>query len=610
MLFDFFACINFNQKQQIEESPFLHQPPYSKLQYQERQDSSPVSEVISLHKGAKDSSSLFQNEQIEVYIYGYCITRLNSDYFTKKQKLSAHQLANAYQEIGDDFLDHVKGSFAILLIDKAAGKAKLYTDPFNVRPVYYMLHEQAFYISTSMATLVHQRQRLHLSNDLNYPAIIEYHLFEYSLKDDTYIKSIQNMPAGGSLTFSAGNIDLKKYWEAFRDLEIPGVQYSEKESVEGLNSLLKENLDMYLFYPERTAVALTGGYDSRTNLALLGNKSKDFFFYSYGSEGTFDLSIPANIAATQNLHYKQILLDQNFQQYFGKYAKMAIALGDGIAEASRANYPFAFRQLSPRYDYILTGLFGSELIKHPTSIGNFINQDMKDLLRSNNPEKTLDNILQKARTENIIDEEIMDQYAPEVRERVLSEPYVVNQHDFPVKYFYFLLMQGIRKYFMKEIKVERPFVSNIHPFLDLEFVELLLQTPFPWVYHWTGEKNLVRSLKTHRFYVSIMQRNRPALTRMLSTHGYTPAFIRHKMLLPVMALQYRYYKSRIRASGSFNSTEAVTTYLQKQLRKENRLPFLHLENTLNGQNTKEMIKMASLQQWMNTHQLNQQSVGA
>lgn len=611
MLFDFFACINFTEQPVLAESPFAQLSSYSKLQYREQKATSESAQVVSMHKGGRDKASYFQDETVEVYIFGYCFTKLKSSYYSRKKRLCARQLAKAYKELGDKLIHEIKGSFSVFLLDKQRKVCHLFTDPFNVRPLYYFVQDGSLCISTALQALVHYRQQRQLSNALNYPAIIEYYLFEYSLKDDTCIKSIQTMPPGGRLTFSTAGTNLQHYWDATTELNELQPVYSEKESIPKLEKLLKDNLSLYLFDPERTAVALTGGYDSRLNLALLGYQAKNHHFYSYGIRGTYDLSIPQQIARQQQLHYKSILLDQTYLDHYDKYAEMAIGLGDGIAEANRANYLYVFHQLCPRYDYILTGLFGSELIKHPTSMGNFINQDMKNLLLAPDPEQYLDQIFIKAKRQNFIDKDLLKEYEGQVKERVLSHPYIVNAHPFPIKYFYFLLMLGIRKYFMKEIKVERAYVSNLHPFLDLEFVELLLKTPFPWIYHWTGKKNLLRSMKTHRFYVSMIQRNNPELAWTLSTHGYTPALVNSKLMLPLMALQYRYYKNRIKAKGSFNSITSVKNYFQMQNTIQHDANFMHLDKGWEEEEeTRNLIKLASLQQWLHLNHLTPQKVSA
>ena len=608
MLFDFIAFVD-TQTTPDYPNPFDTLAPYPSLTYHTQEARSEQAQVFSLHKRAGESTSVFRNETIEVYIFGYCFTRLGRTRFKDRTRLSAQRIAAAYREWGTALTEEIKGSFAILILDKQEQVTHVITDPLNVRPVYYCQEASRLVVSTSLSALLHHRRSLSLPVELNQPALIEYYLFEYTLNDDTYVRHVQTMPTGSWLRFSGQKLRVENYWNVFERLNNFKVRYDEAKATDLLEDILKQNLDLYVSEPGRTAVALTGGYDSRTNLALLGERASDYFLYSYGIADTYDLSIPQRIAQRLQLNYRPILLDEAYERNFNENARLAVALGDGIAEANRANYLYAFRQLSEDYDYILTGLFGSELIKHPTSVGNFINQDTKDLLLSDQPEQHLDATLQRAAASGYLDADVIQTYGNEVKQRVLGNPFIVNDHPMPVKYFYYLLMVGIRKYFMKEIKVERPFVENLHPFFDIEFIEALLQTPFPWVHHWKGQRNLIRSIETHKFYVTVIQRNQPQLNDILSTHAYTPRYLLNRLTQPILALEYLYYRRKIKAKRSFRTSTAVWDYMKQYPPSAQTHGLINPEQLRQkAADSKNTIKLASLQQWLDQYVTTPQTV--
>lgn len=605
MLFDLFALIDFSEEIKRPSDPFAGQEGYQALRYQEVLKETPDCSVRSLFKHLPDPLSYFEDESFAVYVYGYCFPRMDSSFFKEDKRLTAQQLADGYHQLQQYLLKQIKGSFSLLIYDKKGQQVQLFTDPFNVRPMYYQLKENRLAVSTSLSAIMQYLRESGQPVEVDETSVLEYYLFEYVLGDQTYIQSVSCMPAGGWLSFSEDGLEVRNYWDPFAELADFNIQYKEEEAVEVLEKVLKHNLDLYLSGNRPTAVALTGGYDSRTNLALLGDKAKDYLFYSYGIKGTYDLAIPQKISKSLGLNFKPIYLDQSYQDQFSKYARQAISLGDGIAEASRANYLFAFDKLGTEYDSILTGLFGSELIKHPTSVGNFIDQNMKRLLNSQEPELVLKELLEEVKETGCIQDDMLQANRSELESRVLGNRYVINKHTHPIKYFYFLLMVGVRKYFMKEIKVERPFVENLHPFLDIEFVESLLKTPFPWVYHWTGRKDLLKSLQTHRFYVSLIHKNQPKLSGILSTHGYKPRYLLNKATLPLMSVQYLYYKDKIKAKGSFNSLEPIWDYFKEYPvngRYEGMFNNAHLRE-LRQSDSKNNIKLSSLQHWLSSKQV-------
>ncbi len=609
MLFDLFALVDFSEGIETTFNPFTEQEAYKGLKYHEQLKETEHTQIRSLFKRADDALTFYEDELMEVYMYGYCFPRSDSNFFDEHKRLTARQVSFAYSKLQQHLMKEIKGSFSLLIFDKKRKQLQLFTDPFNVRPMYYHAHGSKLVISTSLSAIVQFMQETGQEVAVDETSVMEYYLFEYTLNDQTYIRSVSCMPAGGWLSYLPGGLEVRQYWDPFEDLNKFEIRYNEEEGVEKLEAVMKHNLDLYLSGNRSTAVALTGGYDSRTNLALLGNRAKDFLFYSYGVEDTYDLAIPQEIAEKLHLKFKPIYLSRRYQENYSQNAKEAIEMGDGIAEASRANYLFAFKELAKEYDSILTGLFGSELIKHPTSVGNFIDQNSKRLLNSDNPQETLGAILEEAQAEGYLKPEMVRKNRQELEGRVLGNPYInFKDKGFTLaqKYFYFLLMVGVRKYFMKEIKVERPYVENLHPFLDIEFVETLLQTPFPWVYHWTGKKDLVKSIQTHRLYVSLIHKNEPRLSAILSTHAYKPRYLLSKSTIPLMALQYWYYKDKINKKGSFNSLKPIWKYFD-----ENPVNGRYECYFNNGQlravresDSKNTIKLSSLQHWMKANQVN------
>lgn len=605
MLIDLFALVDFSEDIKGATNPFESQEGFQSIQtHEELKETASVS-IRSLYKKEPDQLSYYEDEDTAVYIYGYCFPRTDTSFFKEHKRLTARQIAEAYVSLQQHMLKQLKGSFCFFIYDKKREQVQVFTDPFNVRPVYYHLQGNRLTVSTSLSSIMHHMRETGTPVEIDETSVLEYYLFEYILGDETYIRSVRQLPAGGWICMNGAGLDVHQYWNPFTELSDFDIRYKEEEAVEKLEQILKHNLDLYLSGNRSTAIALTGGYDSRTNLALLGDKAKDYLFYSYGIKDTYDLAIPKKIAHTMGLRFKPIYLDQSYKDHFSTNARQAISLGDGIAEASRANYLFAFNELAQEYDSILTGLFGSELIKHPTSVGNFIDANMKRLLNSSNPEQELQMLLSEVVQTNYIKQDMLLKNRAELEERVLGNRFVVNRYKLPVKYFYFLLMVGVRKYFMKEIKVERPYVENLHPFLDIEFVETLLQTPFPWVYHWSGKKNLVKSIQTHRFYVSLIHKNQPKLSGILSTHGYKPRYLLSKFTLPLMSLQYWYYKDKIKAKGSFRSLEPIWKYFQQYPVNGKYDSLFNNKKIRAVQKTdaKNNIKLNSLQHWLSTNKV-------
>ena len=281
-------------------------------------------------------------------------------------------------------------------------------------------------------------------------------------------------------------------------------------------------------------------------------------------------------------------------------------MGDGIAEMSRANYIHVFKKITNKFNYILTGLFGSELIKRPTSLGGYIDKNVQSLLLSDDIKKTFENIIQEAQAKAYINPEIIEKYKNEIYTDLINNPYIKNKFTGAQKFFFFITGLGIRKYFMKEVKVERAYVENLHPFLDIEFIQLLLKTPFPWLYNWESKKSLLKNLKIHMFYAKLIHDNNKKLSNIPSTHAYKPKYLLKKIFLPFLALQYAYYRPRIKNAGIFKNEKLVWNYYtnKKSALKDFEEVFKckHIENSFSKEQ-KEFSKLVSLQVWLKNNHL-------
>ena len=483
------------------------------------------------------------------------------------------------------------------------------TDPLNVRQFYFYHQKEQLWVSTSLNALVHYKKSINNSVTVDYKNIIKYHLFDFIPDNSTFVKDIEVIPAGSVLTFSKHKLYIETYWNLWKELQ-PEKALSEAEALTGLEDILLKNMNMYLSEPEKTAVALTGGYDSRLNLALMQHNN-NLHFYSYGLEESYDIKIPKKLSQKLGLDYKSFYIDGSYKNAFNSFASQAIFLGDGISEMSRANYLYPYSDLADKFDYILTGLFGSELIKQPTSLGLFINKNTKLLLHSNNLEKDIRKLYQGLYAENYLQRDFLSEFEESIIEDTVNDPFFSGKQDLSLKYFYFILFQGARKYFMKELKVERPFVENLHPFFDLEFIQLLIKTPFAWVNNLTLEKNLIKSMQNHRFYTKLIYKHNPALAKIISTHAYSPIFLNNKLLYPVLALQYKMYKKKFSSVNSFNYPDLYLNFYKnlKDHLQPNEIIFNndHLEQNFN-QDISAFTKLISLQLWAFFNDLNMEKV--
>ncbi len=546
---------------------------------------------------------VLQTEDYFVMIFGYCFSRAGNEN-NQIQRLQAEEVLKIYKKSGNSIVKQIKGSYTLIIFNIKSNSLNIFTDELNIRTVYYSQQGNKLLISNSLSAFIKYSPKDF--SVINTKAVLEYALFDFVLTNETFIKQINYLSPASRLEYSKNQLKSTQYWDIFTAFNKQNPELNEQESFTQINNLLKKNLSAYLSEPEKTAFALTGGYDSRTNLALLNGKHSSGYYYSYGVKGSYDIKFAQKVAKKLDLNFNPFILDHRFAENFPDNALTAIKVGDGMVEMSRANYIHAFKDIGKDFDYILTGLFGSELIKRPTSLGGYIDKNIQSLLFAENFEDTYEQIIEKAIENGCINKNLLKIYQNDILKDLKANPYISNKQDEAQKYFFYMVGWGMRKYFMKEIKAERLFVENLHPYMDIEFIELLLKTPFPWVYNWGKKKNLFDNLKIHKFYAQLMQMNNKQLTNIPTTHAYKPKYLLNKIYLPLLIGQYIYLRRKIKKIGIFNNTNLMQNFYEqrKDQIEEYHVLFNNKEITKKfPSGMKEFNKLISLQVWMKENKL-------
>jgi asparagine synthase (glutamine-hydrolysing) len=100
---------------------------------------------------------------------------------------------------------------------------------------------------------------------VNIQALDSYLSLNYSLGPETAFQGIWKLLPGHCLTFEAGEVSVKRYWD-YSDLK--EIRLGESEYLERLNQLLRETIKSHLMSEVPLGVFLSGGVDSTTALAI------------------------------------------------------------------------------------------------------------------------------------------------------------------------------------------------------------------------------------------------------------------------------------------------------------------------------------------------------
>ncbi len=519
-MFDYFQIIDFTGKPIPPRSySFLNNPYYKNIAAAEYKKEFKNSYAVFLER-EETEKNFYSNDGINIFVFGTVYTNNRFKQISGKSPeiVYAEKILSMYLNSGDSLAEHIKGSFVISIYDGKKNSIKLISDRLNVLPLYYFFGEGILIVSSSVRMILETGIA---PREINPAAFTEQLIFDFTLGTKTYFKNIFRIDNGSIYDFDGNGKTERKYWSVenlYNKKLLP-----KKESLEMLGTQLRDNLKLYGSDTEKLLVALTGGFDGRANLAMLEKDKNDFVCYSYGMPGSRQVEIPREICSSLGLNFSPVLLDAEYEAVHDSDALEAVEHSNSCAPVLRANYPYAYKKLNSFSKTIMTGLFGSEVMRPLHNVGIMVNDYSEKLFLSDSPRDTLNEIFEDIKKRNYVDPKIIDEGRSET-ERELFRDYFDRYKDRGkvLRFFFFIIQEGVRKYFSQEIQIERVYVTTRFPFFDDDFVELMYRTPFAGMYNGFLGKSKFKRRKGQLLYAHIYRRFKPELGKIKLDRGYKP----------------------------------------------------------------------------------------
>jgi hypothetical protein len=203
--------------------------------------------------------------------------------------------------------------------------------------------------------------------------------------------------------------------------------------------------------------------------------------------------------------------------------RKAIEFSNGTAPVNRANYPYAYKILREFSDTAITGIFGSEILRPIHNLGIMMNNYSEKIFLSGDYKKAIKASLDELKGRKYFKEHIFtdscEYLIEEFKVRYFDK---FKSYDDVIKLFFFLLDEGIRKYFMQELQIERVYITNRFPYFDDDLVDLMYKTPFAGMYNGFLGKSKIKRRRGQLLYAYILNKYMPELSVIELDRGYKP----------------------------------------------------------------------------------------
>jgi asparagine synthase (glutamine-hydrolysing) len=177
-------------------------------------------------------------------------------------------LVELYARLGDAFVHHLNGMFAIALYDRQLECLTLWRDRLGIKPLFYYFDGHTLAFASELKAI----EKLHLPLRLQSKAIAAFLHVGYIPAPLSIYEEVYKLPPGSRLRWHNGQLHVEPYWRA-QDFAHIDPKWTETEAKSKLKELLSSSVRYRLISDVPVGVLLSGGIDSSLVAAVAAQES-------------------------------------------------------------------------------------------------------------------------------------------------------------------------------------------------------------------------------------------------------------------------------------------------------------------------------------------------
>jgi len=180
-----------------------------------------------------------------------------------------------YEDYGYQGFRKMRGMFALAVLDTRKNEVVLIRDRMGEKPLYYTETNEGVAFASEMKAIIKFR---HLNKDLNPAAINNYFHYYYVPEPETIFSGVNKLGKGEMLIINSGSrkITRQKYWDPD-----PAGAIDWSDPVSGIRTNFEKACELCLRSDVPVGLALSGGIDSGSILAMIASKYKTNTFKTF-----------------------------------------------------------------------------------------------------------------------------------------------------------------------------------------------------------------------------------------------------------------------------------------------------------------------------------------
>jgi asparagine synthase (glutamine-hydrolysing) len=316
--------------------------------------------IIDLHTGdqplANEDGSIWTVFNGEIYNFRELRKSLEAKGHGFRTKTDTEVIVHAYEEFSENFVEYLRGMFAIAIWDKARHRLVLARDRLGKKPLFYYIGSTALVFASEIKALLKVPE---VPREIDPTSLDLYLTYGYVPAPWCILRDARKLPPAHLLVLDLEHwrSSIKCYWEprAIPKLDIPA-----QEAEERLLKLLKESVALRMESDVPLGALLSGGIDSSLVVSLMAECSDrpvKTFTIGFEEQGYDERRFASLVAKRYDTDHHELIVRP---EGLNVLPKLAWFLDEPMADASALPTYYVAQMARRHVTVVLNGDGGDE----------------------------------------------------------------------------------------------------------------------------------------------------------------------------------------------------------------------------------------------------------
>ena len=274
-----------------------------------------------------------------------------------RTRTDSEVLLHGYEEYGPALLDRLRGMYAFVIWDSAAGRLFGARDIFGIKPFYYYHRDGAFLFGSEIKSFLEHPD---FKKELNEERLPDYLCYEYIPDRETMFRDVFKLQNGEYFLYENGRLSIHKYFDAVDAFHVDeGPVLTEWE--DKIASAFTESVEMHKISDVEVGCFLSSGVDSSYVVREVSKVTKDVKTFSVGYEEERYSELPYAQDFSRVIGVENISNKVSADEFFGMAGKIQYYMDEPLPNPSEIPLFFLAQNAAKYVKVVLSGEGADEL---------------------------------------------------------------------------------------------------------------------------------------------------------------------------------------------------------------------------------------------------------